>query len=316
MRLSISTNWNSHQHETADGMLEEICSLGFDTVELGYGLTQTQADGLEAWISSGRIKVSSVHAFCPASIPGRSGPELFSISDPVDHARGRRGIAAVKATADFAASIGARAVVLHAGRVPIYRHIRKLNDLVDAGQHNTPKYEKQVVKIMKKRDRYAKRHFDTLCESLDEILPHFEQLGLTLGLENLPSYDAIPSEPEMQLLLDCFNTKAFGYWHDIGHGQVRQNLGFIHHAGVVTRFAERIVGLHIHDVKFPASDHLMPPNGTVDFKNFKGLSASDIPFVLEPSRGSDALSLQTAVRFLSALWDLNDRERPNTHVGS
>lgn len=316
MRFSISTNWNSHQHETADGMLEEICSLGFDTVELGYGLTQTQADGLNSWISSGRIKVSSVHAFCPASIPGRSGPELFSISDSANLARGRRGIDAVKATADFAASVGARAVVLHAGRVPIYRHIRKLNDLADSGLLGTPKHEKQIAKIMKKRDRYAKRPFDTLCESLDEILPHFEQLGLTLGLENLPTYDAIPSEPEMQLLLDCFQTDALGYWHDIGHGQVRQNMGFIHHAGVVTRFSERIVGLHIHDVKFPASDHLMPPNGTVDFKIFKGLVATGIPFVLEPSRGSDALSIKTAVRFLSDLWGLNDSERPNMQAGS
>lgn len=316
MRLSISTNWNSSQHESADSMLEEIVSLGFDTVELGYGLTPTQVDGLEPWISSGRIKVSSIHAYCPASIPGRSGPEIYSICDPIDHARGRHGIAAAKATADFAASVGARAVVLHAGRVPIYRHIRKLADLAAAGAIGTPAYQKQIARIQKKRDRYAKRHFDILCEALDEILPHFEQLGITLGLENLPTYDAMPNEPEMQTLVECFDTKAFGYWHDIGHAQIRQNLGFIHHAGVVSRFSKKIVGLHIHDVKFPTTDHCMPPDGTVDFTIVSSLINSGIPFVLEPARGSDASSIKTAVRFLSDLWGINGNEPSQKQVGT
>lgn len=304
MRLSLSTNWNSHRHETADAMLEEIVALGFDTVELGYALSQTQADGLESWIASGRIHVSSVHAYCPVSMYGRSGPEVFSICDPRDHSGSRRGMAAVKSTADFAASVGARAVVLHAGRTPIHRHIRKLASLVDDEKLGTPHYAHQLDRVIRKREHTAKRPFDILCEALNELLPYFEKLGLTLGLENLPTYDAIPNEPEMALLLDAFQTPAFGYWHDTGHGQIRENLGFTHHAGVVTRFSERIAGLHLHDVTPPVSDHHMPPGGMVDFSIFSGLIDSGIPFVLEPSRGSDASSIKTAVRFLSKLWGL------------
>ena len=291
-------------------MLDEICSLGFDTVELGYGLTQTQADGVAKWISSGRIKVSSVHAFCPASIPGKSGPELYSLCDPDDFKKGKHGINAVKATADFAASVGAKAVVLHAGRVPIYRHIRKLTDLAHDGLLGTPSHQKQLAKIMTKRDRYAQPNFDTLCDSLDILLPHFEKLGLVLGLENLPSYDAMPNESEMQLLLEDFPTKALGYWHDAGHAQIRQNLGFIHHAGIVSRFADRTVGLHLHDVVAPTSDHQMPPKGGVDFKMFSRFIAQDIPFVLEPTRGSVASSITTAASYLSELWQLPPEAAP------
>ena len=290
-------------------MLDEIRGLGFDTVELGYSLTQTQADGVLDWTSAGRINVSSIHAFCPASIPGKSGPELYSICDPEDHRKSGHGIAAVKATADFAAAVGAKAVVLHAGRVPIYRHIRKLADIAENGLLGSPKHQKQLQKILDKRNRCAKPYFDTLCESLNDILPHFERLGITLGLENLPTYDALPNEPEMQVLLDSFPTKALGYWHDAGHAQIRQNLGFIHHAGIVSRFADHIAGLHLHDVAFPTSDHRMPPGGTVDFGLFSRFTASDIPFVLEPARGSDTLSVTTAVGFLTEIWHLNDLER-------
>ncbi len=316
MRLSLSTNWNAYRHETADAMLDEITALGFDSVELGYALTHTQADGLRPWLANGRIRVSSVHAFCPAPVPGVSSPEVFSLCDPRDHAAARRGIQALKSTADFAADVGARTVVVHAGRVPIHAQTRKLADLADAGLIGTPRYWRQFERVQRKRDRAARRPMDTLCAALDSLLPHFEQRGVTLGLENLPTYDAIPGEPELALLLDAFQTPALGYWHDAGHGQIRENFGFSHHAGVVSRFANRIVGLHLHDVIPPASDHRMPPGGGVDFSIFTPLLPSGIPFVLEPSRGSDASSIQTAARFLSTCWMLESRTPDNTQAGS
>jgi len=305
MRIALSTNWNSFRHETADDMLAEIVSLGFDTVELGYGLTHRQAEGVAKWRDAGRIRVGSVHAFCPSPMPGVANPEIFSICDPADFRKARRGIAAVKASADFAASVGARAMILHAGRVPMRRGVRRLADLAEQGLIGTPKYQRQLERVLDKRGRAPKRHLDTLCESLAEILPHVERLGLVLGLENLPTCDAMPNEPEMQLLFDSFQTKALGYWHDAGHAQIRQHFGFIHHAGIVARFADRLAGLHLHDVAFPGSDHRMPPaGGTVDFSLFARFLGSDIPFVLEPARGSDASSIRTAVDFLSGLWKL------------
>ncbi|MGI5868693.1 MAG: sugar phosphate isomerase/epimerase family protein [Kiritimatiellia bacterium] len=311
MRIALSTNWNSFRHETADAMLEEIVSLGFDTVELGYALTHRQAEGVAAWREAGRIRVCSVHAFCPSPVPNAASPELFSICDPRDFRKARRGIAAVKSTADFAASVGARAVVLHAGRVPLRRRIHRLNDLVDNGLLGTSKYQRLLDRALARRSRAARRHLDTLCESLAEILPHIERLGLVLGLENLPTLDAMPNEPEMQILLDSFRTPALGYWHDAGHAQARQHGGLIHHAGIVARFADWIAGLHLHDVAFPNSDHRMPPaGGTVDFAQFARFLDTGIPFVLEPARGSEASSIRTAVEFLSGLWQLPHKTSP------
>lgn len=315
MRIALSTNWNSFRHETADDMLAEIVSLGFDTVELGYGLTHRQAEGVGKWRDAGRIRVGSVHAFCPSPMPGVTNPEIFSICDPVDFRKARRGITAVKNTVDFAASVGARAVVLHAGRVPMRRDIRRLTDLADQGLIDSPKYQRRLERVLDKRSRAPKRFLDTLCESLAEVLPHAEKQRIVLALENLPTCDAMPNEPEMQILFDSFQTKALGYWHDTGHAQIRQHFGFIHHAGIVARFADRLAGLHLHDVAFPGSDHRMPPaGGTVNFALFARFIDTDIPFVLEPARGSDASSIKTAVDFLSGLWNLPTKASPERGI--
>ena len=59
------------------------------------------------------------------------------------------------------------------------------------------------------------------------------------------------------------------YWHDCGHAQIKQNLGFIHHALLLESLAPRLAGFHVHDVIFPAGDHAAPGTGTVDFAALK-----------------------------------------------
>ncbi len=306
MRISLSTNWNSSRHATASDMLREILELGFDSVELGYSLTGRQAEEVSEWVQSERIHVSSVHAFSSGSYSGNTGPEIFNIVEGGGGDETRRGIEAVKQTAEFAYSMGAGVVVLHAGRVPIKRHVRKLESVADKNLLGTKKHHKTLQRLMKARDRRIKDRFNTLCESVNELLPYFEKLGIILALENLPTYDAIPNEPEMQMLLDSFPSPFLGYWHDCGHGQVRHNLGILHHEGIVSRFADRIVGLHLHDVIYNTSDHHMPPveGGTVNFKMFKFLAQKSIPFVLEPARGASSGSIKRALEFLCAQWDV------------
>ena len=160
MRLSLSTCWNSGRHETGEAMLDEIESLGFDTVELGYALTFGQADGVRRRLRDGRIRVSSIHAFCPNPKPGsRAGPEPFSICDPADFRGRRHGIEAVLDSARFAAELGVRPMVLHAGRVPVFRAARRLDALVEDGvrAERPLAYEKRILRFQAKRERRAKR---------------------------------------------------------------------------------------------------------------------------------------------------------------
>ena len=49
-------------------MIEEILSMGFDRVELGYDLRMDLVPGARNMIKEGLIKVDSVHNFCPVPI--------------------------------------------------------------------------------------------------------------------------------------------------------------------------------------------------------------------------------------------------------
>jgi sugar phosphate isomerase/epimerase len=72
----------------------------------------------------------------------------------------------------------------------------------------------------------------------------------------------LPDELEDLLGLDC--GEVVGYWHDVGHAQVLQNLGFGMHEEWLRRFAGRIVGVHLHDV-VGVTDHLAIGLGKLDW---------------------------------------------------
>ena len=307
MRISLSTNWNSARHEEGGPMLDEIAALGFDTVELGYALSFGQAEEVRRRMKAGALRVSSVHAFCPNPKPGsHAGPEPFSLCDARDFRGRRHGIEAVLASARFASELGVSRMVLHAGRVPVFRAARKLDRLVcDGWREDRPeRYDRRLCRFQDKRARCARKPFETLCDSLEEILPEMARLGVTLCLENLPTADGCPDESEMDALLRDFEGEPLAYWHDAGHAQRRQQLGLIHHAGLVRRMAPHIGGFHLHDVAPPLADHVMPPGGLVDFRIFAPFVAGDVPLVMEPAPGTPAEEVARGLAYLRSLWSV------------
>ena len=105
----------------------------------------------------------------------------------------------------------------------------------------------------------------------------------------------------MQLMRE-FDSPALGYWHDLGHGQVRANLGYIHHASVARRLAPSIVGMHLHDVVPPTGDHVMPPLGKTDFASLAFLGELDVPAVFEPAPGTPSDQIRDAIAHIRATW--------------
>ena len=315
--LALSTNWNSREHDGGRPLVDAAHGLGLDAIELGYALTHRQADDIRAAVAAHEIAVTSVHAYCPVPMGAAEGhPEVFSIC--ADESRERaRAVDAVKDSARLAAEVGARAVVLHAGRV---REVTAEAKAFERAFENPPKpgflsrllgrgaadsaaaLDQMREHLVERRAARADKPLDALRRSLDTLLPTFEELGVKLGLENLPTYDAIPSEPEMTRLLAEFDSPCFGYWHDLGHGQVRANLGFIHHASVVRRLSARLVGMHIHDVIPPAGDHVMPPCGRTNFKALAFLGALDVPAAFEPAPGTPESEIREAIAFLRETW--------------
>ncbi len=301
--IALSTRWNAHRHDSGKALVDEIRALGFDTIELGYDLRPDLAPGVLERIREGAIAVSSVHNFCPVPLGVAHGhPELFSLGS-LDRAERRLAVRHTEKTIRFAAETGARAVVAHAGNVRMRRYTSRLIRLAEEGKRDTPRYDRIKLKLLLKRDRKAGRHLEALDASIAELVPVLEACGVRLGFENLPSWEAIPTEVELQALLARLGTPWIGYWHDIGHGQIRQNLGLINQQHWLHRLTPHLVGMHIHDVRAPAMDHLPPGLGDIAFAAFAEAAAACPILVLEPAPGTPPEQLHNALDYLHRCWD-------------
>jgi sugar phosphate isomerase/epimerase len=308
MRFSLSTNWNAQRHDDGEKLVDEIMALGFNALELGYHLTEELVTGVRRRVQAGAVAVDSVHAYCPVPIGAPHGyPELYLLASSDEDERAMAAIM-IGRTLAFAASVGAKAVVLHAGRIfldSLFGGIttRRLVDVL--GEEETlesAKYRRLLAKAVLRRTKRVRKIYDGFCLSLDALLPKFEQAGVALCLENLPSIEAFPDEGEMLLLKQRFNTPALAYWHDLGHGQVRENLGLIRHAEIARGLLPFTRGIHIHDVLPPVNDHLAPGKGRVDFGAFSFFGGADVIKVFEPGPDVTGAGLAESLRYVAESW--------------
>jgi sugar phosphate isomerase/epimerase len=282
MTFSLSTHWNAERHDDGEAMLAEAAALGFDRVELGYTLRPYLVPGVRRAVESGTMRVTTVHNFCPVPASATRGhPELYTLGslNQAEHEAAVRGTAA---TIRFAAELGANVVVSHCGNIDISPISPKLVRLCFDGKRYTNGYERLKHKLMIRRERRAGGQFDNLCRGIEALLPVLDDSGVRLGLENLPTYEALPTEDELVRLFDRFGNQHICYWHDIGHGQIRENLGFSNQGRVLQVLGPALGGMHVHDVIGPAGDHVMPPSGTVDFRALRAVAAAAEHRVLEP----------------------------------
>ena len=283
-------------------MIEEILGLGLARVELGYDLTIDLVPGVQQMVNEKAVCIDSVHAFCPVPVGAPYGhPELFTLVS-LDKRERETAVSHISRTINFAAHFGARTVVLHAGNVEMKNMTQGLVDLYADGLVFSPRYEKLKTKLLLVRDRKAGKHMSYLHEGIEALLPLLEQTGIQLAIENLPAWESIPTELETEDLMKHFDSPHVRYWHDMGHGQLRQELGFISHTRWLKKLAPYLVGIHVHDMAKPTMDHIMPPNGEIDFRLFKPFIKPDVLLVLEPRPGLPAADLANGMEIIRAAW--------------
>jgi len=308
--LSISTRWNAGRHRSGEAMIQEILDLGLGIVELGYDLRADLIPGVKAMVSSGAVRVDSVHNFCPVPVGApRPHPGLYT---PASSDRREREYAVIhiSKTLRFAAEMGAGVVVCHSGNVDMPKYSFDLVRMASHGEQFGEPYENLKLKAQITRDKKAPRQIGYLAESLEKLVPVVRETGVKLALENLPTWEAIPSEMEAEQLMKRFHAAGIRLWWDIGHAQIRENLGFINASRWLRRLAPHIAGMHIHDVEPPGQDHLMPPRGKIDFPALADFAKMDMVRVLEPAPDTDAGHIVRAVEYLREAWNLTEPKPP------
>ena len=302
---SLSSCWNSHRHTDGRAMLHEIRDLGFEYAELSHGIRISLLPGIFAAVDAGEMKISSVHNFCPLPMGvDRPAPNIYKFS--ADDRRERE--SALKhtlKTLDTAVRVGAKLVVLHTGAVDMKDYTDRLIDMVGEKQRGTPKYDKLCAEAREKREAKKARAYENALESIRAIVDEAKPRNLKLGIENREALEEIPFESDYQWFLNELRDPTVVYWHDTGHAQIKENLGFISHRQFLEERSDRLYGFHVHDVEFPGRDHRPPGGGCIDWAALKPLVKPEHLKVLELS---PSLSPEDARRGAEFIWSAWGRE--------
>jgi sugar phosphate isomerase/epimerase len=290
--ISFSTSWNSRRHTTGDAMLREIkTKLGFDSIELDHGIRRSLMPGIQKMFDTGEIRFSSLHNFCPlpaeAPVASRDCYKFSAVSAEEREAAVTQTFRAI----DFAARLNAAFVVLHLGQVNMPPITHRLIALAKAGKYLSRKYVRMKIKAVQERERIAQECMERVKDCLHRIIEYAASKNVRLGIESRRDYEEIPTERELAELLEEMNSPQLGYWHDFGHSQIKDNLGFIDHAEWLRAIGPRAFGCHVQDCIWPARDRQPPFAGGVDFEKLIPLLPTNCLFVWEmnPNKTADAI---------------------------
>jgi sugar phosphate isomerase/epimerase len=289
MKFAISSCWNSSRHEDGYSMMVELAEQGFSYVELSHGTRISLVPGILKAIEDGVIRVASVHNFCPLPV-GVMGaaPNLF---EPCSRNRREREmwLQHTRKTVEFAARVDCQRIVLHSGSIHfMFRHperaIDAARDNPDADGSESPALikarESGLKRMRKAREAYMKR----LLDQYREIAPFGKEHGVKFGIENREGFTELPLEEDLADFLESLKElEVFGYWHDSGHAQLKQDMGLIQHRTFLQEMRPYLLGFHLHDVSNKGRDHRAPGDGVMDWSVIADLVHPDDLVIMELS---------------------------------
>jgi sugar phosphate isomerase/epimerase len=299
---SFSTCWNSHRHTDGRAMLREIRELGFEYAELSHGVSISLMPGILAAVGAGEIKISSLHNFCPLPMGvTHAAPNLYEFSADKDYERDLA-IRHTLKTFDFAGLVQAPAVVLHLGSMELKDYTGRLCDLLERDRTPTPRFQKLRAEAIAKREVAKGKYVAHTNETLRQLLPEAEKRGLKLGCENRQALEEIPLESDFVSFFREFPSPNVVYWHDVGHAQIKENLGLIRHVAHLESLASRLLGFHVHDVQFPDRDHAAPGTGTIDYAALKPFVKPEHIKVFELSPALPVEAVRSGIAHVKKIW--------------
>lgn len=261
--FAFSTSWNFRNSPIGSILMEEILNLGFRKVELNYHITEEALRTIVPMITGGEIKVVSVHNVFPAIADSRFDTDSRFLGYEEESSR-RRAVELTVRSAEFAARLGAAAVVVHPGIIPEGSnppgsYDTRLKELyLKVGPQDT-QYRELFDEFVAFRRRMGEAEVDRVLKSLEEIAETLvrRNLPVHICLENRPICSQIPDFIEMRRFLVALAGSPVEFWFDTGHGAIQRHLGFFDDRVEAQALANFLAGIHIHDVD-GVDDHFAP----------------------------------------------------------
>jgi len=301
LEVSLSTMWAKGRFSHMAEFAAKARELGFTHIEANTSISPQMFSEL----LKTTVPISSIHAPCPAVLSSRGIPISNISLSSLDESERMEAVSFTKKTIDLAANVRARAIVLHMGEVPIDLSLQdRLHKLNDGGYAQTKEYSQAKEELVYQRISKVPPYLDAARKSLQELREYSRQKGVMLGLETRFHFNEIPNMDEMAELLNEVSESLVGYWHDVGHAEVQQQLGFSLHEEWLSRFKDRMVGIHLHDI-LGISDHHAPGKGNMNWEMVARYLPPGIVKVCEIGEWNEEEQMQGVVKFLQKKGILN-----------
>ena len=286
----------------AKGRFDHMAEFATKAEELGFTHVEANASispRMLSELTQTPVPIASIHSPCPAVLSSRGAPISDLSLSSLDESERMEAVSFARRTIALAANIKAKAVVLHMGEVRMDRSLRdKLRKLYAERRDHTKEYNRARQELLYQRVSQAAPYLDAAKKSLRELCKCGPQNGIMLGLETRFNIHEIPNMDEMAALLDEASENLVGYWHDVGHAEVQQRLGFSLHEEWLSRFKDRMIGVHLHDI-LGISDHRAPGTGDMDWVRVAGYLPAGIERVCEVGEWNGEEDMLGVVDFLT-----------------
>jgi len=286
--------WAKGRFSHMAGFATKAKELGFTHIEINASISPQML----AQLLKTAVPISSIHSPCPAVLSS-SGIPIDSLSlSSLDERERTEAVSFAKQTIELAANVRAKAVVLHMGEVRIDPNLQdELRKIYTKSHGQTDEYSQAKEELIYQRISQVPPYLDAASKSLRELSEYSRQKGIMLGLETRFHLHEIPNMAEMAELLNEVQESLVGYWHDAGHAEVQQRFGFYSHEEWLSRFKDRLVGIHLHDV-LGISDHLAPGKGNINWEMVAKYLPPGIVKVCEIGEWNNEEHMQGVIEFL------------------
>ena len=260
----------------AKGRFSHMAEFAAKAREMGFTHVEANASISPRMLSElieTAIPISSIHSPCPRVLSSRGIPVTSLSLSSLDQSVRVEAVSFTKKTIDLASNLSAKAIVLHMGEVPIDLSLQdRLYKLYNERRAQTREYSQAKEELIYQRFSQVPPYLEAARKSLQDLSEYSCQKGIMLGLETRFHFHEIPNMDEMAELLNEVQESLVGYWHDVGHAEVQQQLGFSLHEEWLSRFNHRMIGIHLHEV-LGISDHQAPGKGKMNW----GMVAKYLP---------------------------------------
>ncbi|MCX7957139.1 MAG: sugar phosphate isomerase/epimerase [Endomicrobia bacterium] len=306
MKLGISTIYFSKKIIKKEISWQQIkdtlLSLNINAVELNADIPLDWLKLIYNDVINKNITILSMHNFCPAvdNLPeGRYGYNAYSLNSTDDNER-ELAVKYTLRTIEYAQYLNAGTVVLHSGEIPTQPSGFELYKFALQFSASSELYKKYKLLLEETRNKNKRKYMELLYSSLDKILKFSEEKKIKLSLETRLLPNEIPNFEEIEEILNYYKSEYLSYWHDFGHVEIQNKLGFSpHHNNYFDNYYNKLSGYHIHNV-INLEDHYAKNKGDIDFVDLLKYNEKKI-YILEVHSKESLTELKKFLKFIKSI---------------